>query len=566
MALVLGMVSTIEAQVPNQLHYQGYLVNAVGEPVDCPDAVQCTEQYDLRFRLYDLDSGGVVLWEEIHTEVALFGGSFHVRLGQAVPITGAMLEDSTWLGVTVNDNVEMDPRQQVLSAAYALRAETAEESVIATNAIQLGGIPAAEYVTGAHFSGDYDDLSNKPVPFSGDYTDLSNTPLLFSGDYDDLSNKPVLFSGDYTDLSNTPILFSGSYTDLSDRPAGLDDGDNDTLAGLSCTTDQVARWNGSAWECSEAGSNTVSVPTSEPGPCTAESAGSMYYDALTNELRICDGSEYQSLTVCSAACPAASEVGCQLPRQNGCGANCGGNGTGLNLAQCADPAAVLCGGAINDLCSNDCGVTGTSYDAAQCAPASVVCGDPVYDSCGNPCEGAGTQCPEGSYCMAGACGNNPWYDANITWNASSKVFGRYTWDQAGVSNNGRPNGETFCTSRGGTLARPNSQAEWDGIFNNIPQDANGWWIDGHNNFSCGSATPASPIPYQYGLIYVPAGTNEVYTGCNCNTSEQGLVAYYNTGSGPFDGCQNNFPPGNLGLMDENLTYDHSNIYGFICEH
>lgn len=56
------------------------------------------------------------------------------------------------------------------------------------------------------FSGDYDDLTNKPTLFSGDYDDLTNKPTLFSGDYDDLTNKPTLFSGDYDDLSNKPSI------------------------------------------------------------------------------------------------------------------------------------------------------------------------------------------------------------------------------------------------------------------------------------------------------------------------------------------------------------------------
>lgn len=39
----------------------------------------------------------------------------------------------------------------------------------------------------------------------------------FTGDYDDLTNKPTLFSGDYPDLTNKPTLFSGSWEDLTDK-------------------------------------------------------------------------------------------------------------------------------------------------------------------------------------------------------------------------------------------------------------------------------------------------------------------------------------------------------------
>ncbi len=86
------------------------------------------------------------------------------------------------------------------------------------------------------FSGDYNDLTNKPTLFSGNYNDLTNKPDLsvyelkseaFSGDYTDLTNKPDLsvyelkseaFSGNYNDLTNKPTLFSGNYNDLTNKP------------------------------------------------------------------------------------------------------------------------------------------------------------------------------------------------------------------------------------------------------------------------------------------------------------------------------------------------------------
>ena len=102
----------------------------------------------------------------------------------------------------------------------------------------------------AGFSGNYNDLSNKPtiptVPtnvsaFANDagyLTSFTESQILsishdtvfltggsfvklpagFSGDYNDLTNKPTLFSGDYNDLTNKPTLFSGDYNDLSNKP------------------------------------------------------------------------------------------------------------------------------------------------------------------------------------------------------------------------------------------------------------------------------------------------------------------------------------------------------------
>jgi hypothetical protein len=57
----------------------------------------------------------------------------------------------------------------------------------------------------------------------------------------------------------------------------------------------------------------------------------------------------------------------------------------------------------------------------------------------------------------------------------------------------------------------------------------------------------------------------MYTGCNCTMSEQGLVVYRYGTSSNFDGCTpNSTPMGNLGVMDEQLTYSNVGIVGFIC--
>jgi len=106
------------------------------------------------------------------------------------------------------------------------------------------------------FSGDYNDLSNKPdlsvyalasslatVATSGSYNDLSDKPTIpaaqvqsdwnqtNSSAVDYIKNKPTLFSGDYNDLTNKPdlsvyalssslaaVATSGDYNDLSNKP------------------------------------------------------------------------------------------------------------------------------------------------------------------------------------------------------------------------------------------------------------------------------------------------------------------------------------------------------------
>ena len=83
------------------------------------------------------------------------------------------------------------------------------------------------------FSGDYNDLTNKPtiptVPtnvsaFTNDagyitgYTETDPQFNAWDKDYNDLTNKPVLFDGDYNSLSNKPVLFDGDYNSLTNQP------------------------------------------------------------------------------------------------------------------------------------------------------------------------------------------------------------------------------------------------------------------------------------------------------------------------------------------------------------
>ena len=56
------------------------------------------------------------------------------------------------------------------------------------------------------------------VGFSGNYNDLTNKPTLFSENYNDLTNKPTLFSENYNDLTNLPNL-SAIATNTADLVA-----------------------------------------------------------------------------------------------------------------------------------------------------------------------------------------------------------------------------------------------------------------------------------------------------------------------------------------------------------
>ena len=92
------------------------------------------------------------------------------------------------------------------------------------------------------FSGDYDDLTNKPTLFDGDYNSLTNKPELFDGAYNSLTNKPTLFDGDYNSLTNKPTYKETVSTGTG--PGGNNQADSLVLAGLNPTENIPSTYGG----------------------------------------------------------------------------------------------------------------------------------------------------------------------------------------------------------------------------------------------------------------------------------------------------------------------------------
>jgi hypothetical protein len=78
LATLLWSLSIAEAQVPQRMHYQGYLTLANGDPVECADPATCSAPVDLTFRIYSDANADALLWEEDHLEVIVVGGVFNV--------------------------------------------------------------------------------------------------------------------------------------------------------------------------------------------------------------------------------------------------------------------------------------------------------------------------------------------------------------------------------------------------------------------------------------------------------------------------------------------------------
>jgi len=412
------------AEVPQQLHYNGYLTNAVGEAVDCPDSIQCGDSFNFTFRLYQSAESGDPIWEESLDSIAVYMGSFHAQLGNVNPLTADVLNGSLWLAVKVNDQSEMAPRQAITSAPFAVRAGHAEQAQIALNADQLGGVNATEYALSVDMpTVDNDTLGTMTcavgmVPkatATGWVCDLDQT----GGVDTTLSDEEVLLmvaGGGYvtgphaidTTLSDEQVV--GMVTGAG-HVAGPHTTNTDALNALTCAAGQVAQWDGSAWVCATLDSDTLA--TSPPKPCGPDAVGSMYFDPVDNTFKICDGTEYLGVKFCKNECPLEATVACGTAIVDDCDNPCDTTGTGLNTAQCDEDSTVQCGSVVYDDCANPCGYSGTSLNTDQCDVATTVCGQAVTDNCSNDCSSVGTQCAVG-FCNGTNCVNTPVCNAGST--------------------------------------------------------------------------------------------------------------------------------------------------------
>jgi len=137
--------------VPQIINYQGSLSDSSGSPVNAT--------LSITFTLYDVASGpGVTLWQETQS-VEVTNGVFNVQLGADTvgnPLNATILDDPIYLGVQVDADAEMTPRQRVTSAAFAIRSQTVEVDTLNSLACSEGEVPkltAGSWACGADDEG-----------------------------------------------------------------------------------------------------------------------------------------------------------------------------------------------------------------------------------------------------------------------------------------------------------------------------------------------------------------------------------------------------------------------------
>jgi hypothetical protein len=121
-------VSVAFAILPTTINYQGYLTDSHSSPV--PNG-----SYDMRFYLFDAETGGNQLWNIPSGEqqsVSVNGGIYNVQLGAVEPLDSTIFVDGEiWLEIAIyrpstTSWETLSPRQKITSTAFAFKAGDAD--------------------------------------------------------------------------------------------------------------------------------------------------------------------------------------------------------------------------------------------------------------------------------------------------------------------------------------------------------------------------------------------------------------------------------------------------------
>jgi hypothetical protein len=97
--------------VPPMISFQGVLTDPGGSGI--------TDLLDVMFSIYDVPESGTAKWSEAQG-VDVIDGLFNVFLGAVNPLPDSIFTGEVlWLGVTVQPDEEMTPRQMLVSTPYS---------------------------------------------------------------------------------------------------------------------------------------------------------------------------------------------------------------------------------------------------------------------------------------------------------------------------------------------------------------------------------------------------------------------------------------------------------------
>jgi len=120
--LILIFTTSIKAEVPNYVNYQGRVTDDGGQPVNGSKF--------MKFKIYGSPSEDDSLWSSGLQAIMIVGGLFDYKLGSNVALPEDLFKGNNprYLGVTVDTDVEIAPRIQFITVPFAYHAAISDSA------------------------------------------------------------------------------------------------------------------------------------------------------------------------------------------------------------------------------------------------------------------------------------------------------------------------------------------------------------------------------------------------------------------------------------------------------
>lgn len=177
LALMLAPVSALAqiSPVPPAMQFQAKVTRPDGSPV--PNG-----NYPLRLSLWDAASGGTEVWSQNFPNAPVRNGIIAILIGLFAPNT---FDGDRWLEIKLGTEAPLSPRQQLVSVAYAMKANRVADNAITSASILNGSITAGDIANGTLTAAKFAPNIFNPLAWLLAGNSGTNPPTDFLGTTDD---------------------------------------------------------------------------------------------------------------------------------------------------------------------------------------------------------------------------------------------------------------------------------------------------------------------------------------------------------------------------------------------